>query len=51
MHAVAGFHAKRPYEPYDAARDVGRQPISTHLRELAERWVDPWYRQLEELRG
>jgi len=51
MRAVAGFHAKRPYEPYDAARDVGRQPISTHLRELAERWVDPWYRQLEELRG
>jgi len=51
MHAVAGFHAKRPYEPYDARRDVGRQPIAPHLRELAERWVDPWYRQLEALRG
>jgi len=51
MRAVAGFHAKRPYEPFDAGRDVGGQPISPHLRELAERWVDPWYRQLEALRG
>jgi hypothetical protein len=46
MQQVAQFHAKRPYEPYEPGNEPA--PGSATLRLLADRWVDPWYRQLQE---
>ncbi len=50
MRQAARFHAKSPGRPFNGD-SLAKQKLATGaLRELAERWVGPAYRQLEAMR-
>jgi outer membrane protein assembly factor BamD (BamD/ComL family) len=50
MHQVRQFHAKYPQLDYENDTRQKQQVASNRLRELAGRWLEPIYQQLEMLR-
>jgi hypothetical protein len=50
MKEAAGFDAKHPERPFAADSEAKRREASASLCRLAERWIQPHYRKLEELR-
>jgi len=51
MEEVAGFHAKRPRQKFRADGESKRLEVSDTVREAAERWIGPGYRELERIRA
>jgi hypothetical protein len=47
MRGVALFHAKRPRQRFEADEENKLREASDSVRDAAERWVSPYYRELE----
>lgn len=50
MHEETGFNAKKPGERFTSDTASKRREASDQVRRLAEEWIMPHYRKLEELR-
>lgn len=50
MRSAALENAKRPNSPFEADSAAKRESASQSLRELAQQWIEPVYRELEAAR-
>ncbi|HEX6289774.1 MAG TPA: hypothetical protein VFZ66_11315 [Herpetosiphonaceae bacterium] len=49
MQHVAQFNAKSPRQPFEQDAQAKRQAASDEIRQVVDRWVRPWYEQLDRL--
>ena len=50
MRQAAAFNSKTPTVAFEADGDEKQQAVTNRMRELAHRWIDPVYNQLEAKR-